>query len=112
MSDQRLTTDEQRAGAMDIIDTQLRAGASVPVAVSWGDGYHKVLVTGTETVNGQEYVKYINPWGREERIPRADFEKRLADISYDPRAQVLGHPRGAPRPQCAQAAGQMRRGSA
>lgn len=90
MSDQRLTTDEQRAGAMDIIDTQLRAGASVPVAVSWGDGYHKVLVTGTETVNGQEFVKYINPWGREERIPRADFEKRLADISYDPRAQVLG----------------------
>ncbi len=23
-------------------------------------------------------------------MPRADFEKRLADISYDPRAQVLG----------------------
>ncbi len=90
MSDQRLTTDEQRAGAMDIIDTQLRAGAAVPVALAWGDGYHKVLVTGTETVNGQEYVKYTNPWGREERIPRADFEKRLADISYDPRAQVLG----------------------
>ncbi|MBL8935666.1 MAG: hypothetical protein JNM69_14010, partial [Archangium sp.] len=30
MSDQRLTTDEQRAGAMDIIDTQLRAGTEVP----------------------------------------------------------------------------------
>lgn len=92
MSDQRLTTDEQRAGAMDIIDTQLRAGTEVPVALSWGTngGYHKVLVTGTETVDGKEYVNYINPWGREERMPREDFEKRLADISYDPRAQVLG----------------------
>lgn len=92
MSDQRLTTDEQRAGAMDIIDTQLRAGTEVPVAISWGTegGYHKVLVTGTETVDGKEYVNYTNPWGREERMPREDFEKRLADISYDPRAQVLG----------------------
>lgn len=77
---------------MDIIDTQLRAGTEVPVALSWGTngGYHKVLVTGTETVDGKEYVNYINPWGREERMPREDFEKRLADISYDPRAQVLG----------------------
>lgn len=90
MSDQRLTTDEQRARAMDIIDTQLRAGATVPVALSWGDGYHKVLVTGTETIDGKEYVTYTNPWGREERIPREDFEKRLADISYDPRAQLVG----------------------
>lgn len=90
MSDQRLTTDEQRANAMDVIDTQLRAGATVPVALSWGDGYHKVLVTGTETIDGKEYVTYTNPWGREERIPREDFEKRLADISYDPRAQIVG----------------------
>jgi hypothetical protein len=90
MSDQRLTTDEQRADAMEIIDTQLRAGATVPVALSWGDGYHKVLVTGTETIDGKEYVTYTNPWGREERIPREDFEKRLADISYDPRAQLVG----------------------
>lgn len=90
MSDKRLDTDEKRADAMDIIDTQLRAGASVPVALKWGDGYHKVLVTGTETIDGQEYVKYTNPWGREERLPREEFEKRLADISYDPRAQVVG----------------------
>jgi hypothetical protein len=90
MSDRRLTTDEDRAWAMGVIDTQLRAGASVPVALSWRDGYHKVLVTGTETVDGVEYVKYVNPWGREERMPRAEFEARLADISYDPVAQVTG----------------------
>lgn len=88
MSDQRLRTPEQRADAMDIIDTQLEAGRNVPVAVSWGDGYHKLLVTGTETIDGQEYIKYINPWGREERMPREEFEARLADINYDPRAQL------------------------
>ncbi|KFA94021.1 hypothetical protein [Archangium violaceum] len=60
----------------------------MPVAVSWGDGYHKLLVTGTETIDGQEYIKYINPWGREERMPREEFEARLADINYDPRAQL------------------------
>lgn len=90
MSDKRLTTDEDKAWALGVIDTQLRAGASVPVALSWGDGYHKVLVTGTETVDGVDYVKYVNPWGREERMPRADFEARLADLSYDPVAQVAG----------------------
>ncbi|MDY7225086.1 hypothetical protein [Hyalangium rubrum] len=88
MSDKRLRTDEERAAAMDIIDTQLEAGRNVPVALSWGDGYHKVLVTGTEVVDGQEYVTYINPWGREERMPREEFESRLADINYDPMAQL------------------------
>lgn len=90
MSERRLTTDAQRAAAMGIVDTQLRAGVEVPVALSWGEGFHKVLVTGTTTIDGVEYVEYINPWGREERIPRADFQQRLADISYDPRAQVRG----------------------
>ncbi len=88
LSEQRLTTPEQRARAMDTIDTQLEAGRNVPVAISWGDGYHKVLVTGTEVVEGQEYVRYINPWGREERMPREEFEKRLADINYDPMPQL------------------------
>ncbi|MFY0569898.1 hypothetical protein ACN28E_39550 [Archangium lansingense] len=102
MSDKRLLTAEQRAGAMDIIDTQLAAGRNVPVAVSWGDGYHKLLVTGTETIDGQEYIKYINPWGREERMPREEFEARLADINYDPRAQlqaILGGLGGGSSPQ-------------
>jgi hypothetical protein len=103
MSDKRLTTAEQRAGAMDIIDTQLEAGRNVPVALSWGEGYHKVLVTGTEVIDGEEYVTYTNPWGREERMPREEFESRLADINYDPMVQLrasLGdlHGRGSPKP--------------
>ncbi len=84
MSEQRITTDAQRAEAMQTIDAELAQGQSVPVAISWGTGYHKVLVTGTETVDGVEYVKYINPWGREERMPRDEFERRLADVSWDP----------------------------
>ncbi|MFY0522809.1 hypothetical protein ACN28I_06310 [Archangium gephyra] len=99
MSDKRLTTAEQRAGAMDIIDTQLEAGRNVPVAVSWGDGYHKLLVTGTETIDGQEYIKYTNPWGREERMPREEFEARLADINYDPRVQLQALLGGGSVPQ-------------
>ncbi len=85
---------------MDIIDTQLEAGRNVPVALSWGDdGYHKVLVTGTETVDGQEYVTYTNPWGREERMPREEFEARLADINYDPRVQLQASPGGGSVPK-------------
>lgn len=107
MSDKRLTTDEQRADAMDIIDTQLESGRNVPVALSWGEGYHKVLVTGTEVIDGQEYVTYTNPWGREERMPREEFESRLADINYDPRVQLQaalgdlfgsGSPKPTPKP--------------
>jgi hypothetical protein len=36
-----------------------------------------------EEVDGVQYVKIINPWGREERIPRDDFQSRLQDINYD-----------------------------
>lgn len=49
---------------------ELAAGRDVLVGIKWGDGGHKVLVTGTETRDGVDYVKIINPWGREELIPR------------------------------------------
>ncbi|MBL8952994.1 MAG: hypothetical protein JNK82_19610 [Myxococcaceae bacterium] len=84
MSEQRTTTDEQRADAMATIDAEVAQGQTVPVALAWPGGYHKVLVTGTETVDGVEYVKYVNPWGREERMPRDEFERRIADVSWDP----------------------------
>jgi hypothetical protein len=85
MSAERLDTPEKRAQAMNTIADELASGQNVPVALEWGgggDAYHKVLVTGTETVDGKEYVKYINPWGREERMEASEFERRLADISY------------------------------
>jgi hypothetical protein len=90
MGGRAVFTDEQRAQAMATIDTQLRAGATVPVGLTWDPGNHKVLVTGTETVDGQPFITYLNPWGREERMPRADFQQRIIDLNDDPRAQVVG----------------------
>jgi len=87
MSDLRVTNDATRAQGMRAIDAELAEGQTVPVAISWGTGYHKVLVTGSETVDGVEYIKYTNPWGREERMPRAEFERRLADVSWDPQVR-------------------------
>lgn len=92
MDESRLTTAKARAHAMDIVDTELAAGNQVPVAITYGTGLHKVLITGTETVDGVEYVKVINPWGREERIARDNFEGRLQDINYDPSVPGLETP--------------------
>lgn len=83
-------TPEEQAHAMETIDDVLRAGGEVPTAIEYGTGLHKVLVTGTETIDGVEYVKFTNPWGREERMPRAEFEGRIVDVSYDPRLEQLG----------------------
>ncbi|ATB29483.1 hypothetical protein [Melittangium boletus] len=86
MEHKGLGTPKERAEAMDIIDAQLAAGHSVSVGLTWGeDSAHKVLVTGTETIDGQEYINYINPWGREERMLREEFEARMIDINYDPK---------------------------
>jgi len=83
MDESRLTGPKSRAHAMQIVDAQLAAGHDVPVAINYGTGLHKVLITGMEQVDGVAYVKIINPWGREERIPRDNFESRLQDINYD-----------------------------
>lgn len=79
------SAEEKKAGTDFVLD-ELAAGRSVLVGLKWGDGGHKVLVTGTETRDGVEYVKIINPWGREELIPRDDFEARLRNVNYDPNA--------------------------
>lgn len=92
MSESRLTTPDARAHAMQIVDAELAAGNDTPVAIHYGTGLHKVLVTGMETVDGVEYVKIINPWGREERIARDDFQDRLVDINYDPSAPGVDTP--------------------
>ena len=75
---------------MEIMDDVLRVGGMVPMAIEYGSGLHKILVTGTETIDGQEYVKYINPWGREERMLRSEFEGRVVDISYDATQELAG----------------------
>ncbi|MBL8950483.1 MAG: hypothetical protein JNK82_06880 [Myxococcaceae bacterium] len=83
-------TPEEQAEAMEIMDDVLRAGGMVPMAIEYGGGLHKILVTGTTTIDGQEYVTYTNPWGREERMLRSEFEGRVVDISYDPTKEVIG----------------------
>lgn len=82
------TTDDakEKTAGTDFVMDELKAGRSVLVGLDWGDGGHKVLVVGSETRDGKEYVKVINPWGREESIPRDDFEKRLRNVNYDPNA--------------------------
>lgn len=74
---------EKKAGT-EFVLSELEAGRNVLVGLQWGTGGHKVLVTGTETRDGVDYVKIINPWGREELIPKDDFEQRLRNVNYDP----------------------------
>ncbi|HEX8697701.1 MAG TPA: hypothetical protein VF815_02585 [Myxococcaceae bacterium] len=69
--------------AMRKIQEELGDGKEVLAGLKWGDSAHKVLVTGIENVNGQEYVHYINPWGREERIPKDEFRDRLIDFNHE-----------------------------
>ncbi len=76
---------EKKAGTQFVLE-ELKAGRDVLVGLKWGTGGHKVLVTGTENRDGVEYVKIINPWGRQELIPLADFEASLRNVNYDPAA--------------------------
>ena len=79
------SAEEKKAGT-DFVLEELKAGRDVIVGIKWGTGGHKVLVTGTQTRDGVDYLKVINPWGREELIPRKDFEARLRNVNYDPTA--------------------------
>ncbi|MEW5743147.1 MAG: hypothetical protein AB1938_29805 [Myxococcota bacterium] len=81
------SAEEKKAGT-DFVLEELAAGRSVLVALDWGTGSHKLLVTGSETRDGVEYVRVVNPWGREELIPRDDFEARLKNVNYDPNASA------------------------
>ncbi|MBE2252944.1 MAG: hypothetical protein IAE78_25650 [Myxococcus sp.] len=76
---------EKAAGTQMVMD-ELAAGRSVLVGLDWTGGGHKVLVTGTETRDGQEYLTIMNPWGRQESILRSEFEERLRNVNYDPNA--------------------------
>ncbi len=81
-----LGSQTERERAMDYVSERLAQGESVLVAVAWGDGGHQLLVTGTELVDGVEYVRYVNPWGRVERLPMSEFVERMRAVNYDPNA--------------------------
>lgn len=83
---QTTSSDEEKQAGTDFVLEELEKGRSVLVGLEWGDGGHKVLVTGTETRDGVEYLKVVNPWGREELIPKDDFQARLRNVNYDPNA--------------------------
>lgn len=80
----RTESAKEKEAGTDFVLSELEAGRSVVVGLKWGEGGHKVLAVGTETRDGVEYVKVINPWGREESIPREDFEARLRNVNFDP----------------------------
>ncbi len=81
-----ISSGKDRDQAADYIRDQVAQGNSVLAAVAWGNGGHQLLVTGTETVDGVEYVTYINPWGSVERMTMDEFKERLRAVNYDPAA--------------------------
>lgn len=75
---------QEKAAGTEYIVGQVKNGESVVAGLTWESGGHAVLVTGTETRDGQQYVTITNPWGREESIRLDEFEKRLLGVNYDP----------------------------
>ncbi|PZR10794.1 MAG: hypothetical protein DI536_19155 [Archangium gephyra] len=76
-------TDGAREHAMNTVDSRLERGDSTLTVLWWGDSLHALLVTGTETRDGVPHVRYQNPWGVVEVMPKAEFESRLFFINYD-----------------------------
>lgn len=75
---------EEREAGVDFIEEELAAGRDVLIGVDWGDGGHKLLVTGVEERDGERYFRVINPWGQVELIPVTEVEDRLRNVNYDP----------------------------
>lgn len=76
-------TPEAVEAAWEHIQAELAAGRAVLVGLKWGEAGHKVVVTGTETVDGKTWVTFINPWGQEERLPESEFLERLRNLNYE-----------------------------
>lgn len=69
---------------MDAIVAQLEKGNTVLAGINYqGLGGHELLVTGMETRDGKEYVRVINPWGREELIHREQFQENLMAMAHE-----------------------------
>lgn len=84
---------EEQAAGTEFIDSELESGRDVLVGIDWGDGGHKVIVTGTEERDGETYYRIVNPWGQEELIPVDELESRLRNVNYDPNASYSPSPR-------------------
>jgi hypothetical protein len=69
---------EDGAEALDKIQQHTDGGRDIPVGLDWGDGGHKVLVTRVT----DDRVYYVNPWGQEESMSRAEMEARIHNVSY------------------------------
>ncbi len=71
--DTELVSRREAEDITEEIAQRTRAGEDVPVALRWGDGGHAVLVFAIDDDN----VHYVNPWGKEETLPREVFETHL-----------------------------------
>ena len=76
-------TLETQSAAWDALRAQIKRGQPAPVGVEWQQGGHKLLVTDIKGTGRNEAVYYINPWGQEERLPKADFLRRLHNLNLE-----------------------------
>ena len=80
------TAEARRAATRAMIDALAKGKPTPAMIFIGGDGEfvnHWVLVTGREMRDGQEYVRYVNPWGQEELMPIEEFERRLRGVGQD-----------------------------
>jgi hypothetical protein len=75
---------DSRDAAWALVEEELQSGNSVIAGIRWRNGGHKVLVTGLESSGGLDWVRIINPWGQEERLPREGFIEAMRNINYRP----------------------------
>lgn len=73
-----------KGGKVDQMARETAKGTPVPAMISYGGklDLHWVMVTGVS----KDTVRYINPWGREETMPRGKFEDVLRGMTWDPKA--------------------------
>ncbi len=80
-----INTEEEREEAWDeLVDEVENEGREVEVGVRWGTGGHKLLVTDiSQDASGQEFVTYVNPWGKTETLPKEEFLDRLQNMNTE-----------------------------
>jgi len=76
--------NDSREAAWALLEEEIQSGGTMLAGIRWGGGGHKVLVTGLESEGGADWVRIINPWGQEERLPKAAFVESLRNINYRP----------------------------